>query len=90
MWLIIGLVLSAAILGLVAWMRGRNMSLTWYEWLIGIMGLLLLLYTIQNFVGSFAEYETAAAWMMLLFLGLPAVILLAIAWRLIARRNKAV
>jgi len=89
MWLIIGLVAGAAILGLVQWMRSKNVSLTWYEWLIGIVGLALLLFTIQNFFGSFAELEPTAAWMFLLVTGLPSLIFLAVSWQLIARRQKA-
>jgi len=89
MWLIIGLVAGAAILGLVQWMRSKNISLTWYEWLIGIVGLALLLFTIQNFFGSFAELEPTAAWMFLLITGLPSLIFLAVSWQLIARRQKA-
>jgi len=89
MWLIIGLVAGAAILGLVQWMRSKNISLTWYEWLIGIVGLALLLFTIQNFFGSFAELEPTAAWMFLLVTGLPSLIFLAVSWQLIARRQKA-
>jgi len=89
MWLIIGIVIGALLLGLMAWMRSKNMSLTWYEWLIGMVGLLLLLFTIQNFIGSFAEFEPYAAWMFLLITGLPALILLVITWLLARRRQRA-
>ena len=89
MWFIIGIVLGVALLGLVVWMRVKNVSLTWYEWLIGIVGLLLLLFTIQNFVGSLIELETKPALMFLLVAGLPALILLAVAWQLARRRQKA-
>jgi len=88
MWLIIGLILGAVLLGLVLWLRGRDIKVTWYEWLIGVIGLLLLLFTIQNFAGSFIELEPTAAWMFLLVTGLPALILLALAWQL-ARRHRA-
>lgn len=88
MWFIIGLVLGALLLGLAMYMRSKDISLTWYEWLIGVVGLLLLLFTFQNFFGSFAELETTAAWMFLLITGLPALILLAVAWQLAARRAK--
>jgi uncharacterized membrane protein HdeD (DUF308 family) len=37
---------------------------------------------IQNFIGSLAEEETRAAWMGVLFLGIPAVILGVLAVRL--------
>jgi hypothetical protein len=89
MWFLIGLILGALLLGLATWMRRKNISLTWYEWLIGIVGLVLLVFTIQNFVGSIAELESSAAWMFLLVVGLPALILLAVAWQLAARRNMA-
>ncbi len=89
MWLIIGLIAGAAVLGLVLWMRGRDISVKWYDWLIGAIGLLLLLFTIQNFAGSLAELESTAANMFLLVSGLPAIILLAVAWQLVARRQRA-
>ena len=89
MWLIIGLIAGAAVLGLVLWMRGRDISVKWYEWLIGAIGLLLLLFTIQNYAGSLAELESTAANMFLLVSGLPAIILLAVAWQLVARRQRA-
>jgi hypothetical protein len=89
MWLIIGLIAGAAVLGLVLWMRARDVAAKWYEWLIGALGLMLLLFTIQNFGGSLAELEGTAANMFLLVSGLPAVILLAVSWQLVARRQRA-
>jgi hypothetical protein len=87
MWLIIGLIAGGAILGLVVWLRSTKVSVRWYEWLIGAAGLALALFTIQNFAGSVAELEIAAAKMFLLVTGLPALILLAIAWQLVTRRQ---
>ncbi len=89
MWLIIGLVAGAAVLGLVLWMKGKDVAVKWYEWLIGALGLMLLLFTIQNFAGSLAELESTAANMFLLVSGLPAIILLAVSWQLVARRQRA-
>ena len=88
MWLIIGMILGALILGLVLWLRSKNMSMKWYEWLIGIIGVALLLFTIQNFVGSYAEFESTAGNVYLLLLGLPALILLGATWRLVIRHKK--
>ena len=62
--------------------------MTWYEWLIGIIGVALLLFTVQNYFGSQAELEPKVANMFLLVTGLPALILLAVAWQLWARRKK--
>ncbi|CAI83512.1 hypothetical protein [Dehalococcoides mccartyi] len=88
MWFIIGLAVGALLLGLIWLMKRSNVSLTWYEWLIGVIGLSMLLFTAQNFFGSLAEVEPKAASMFLLVTGLPSLILLAIVWQLAARRTK--
>ncbi|MBF4482083.1 MAG: dehalogenase [Dehalococcoides mccartyi] len=88
MWFIIGLIIGALILGLVWSMKRNNFQLTWYEWLIGIIGLALILFTIQNFFGSLDELESKAASIFLLVVGLPGLILLAVSWQLAARRIK--
>ena len=88
MWLIIGLIAGALILALVLKVRSENIRVKWYEWLITAIGLLLLLFTIQNYAGSLAELESTAANMFLLISGLPAIILLAVAWQLVVRRRR--
>ena len=86
--LIAGL-LGAGVLGMVLWMRSKDIKAAWYEWLIGILGLLMLLFVVQNFFASYVEGEPSAAVMFLPVLGLPALILLAVAWQLVARRQRA-
>ncbi|AII58467.1 dehalogenase [Dehalococcoides mccartyi CG1] len=70
------------------YMKSRNLLTKWHDWVLGLTGMLLLAFTIQNVYGSFAENETLAAYLMLLFFGLPAIILLGLTWQLINRRNK--
>ena len=89
MWFIIALLIGAGIASLAFWLRSRNITVTWYEWLIGIVGFLLLIFAIQNFFGSFAEDEASAAPMFLLLLGLPSLILLGVAWQLVRRKNQS-
>ncbi|AII58455.1 dehalogenase [Dehalococcoides mccartyi CG1] len=88
MWFIFGLVLGLVVLGFVWLVVAKKLTFTWYEWLIGIVGLALLTFTLQNFFGSFSEMEPQAAWMFLLITGLPSLVLLAVAWQLSARRMK--
>ena len=89
MWFIIALVVGVGLAWLIMFMRGRDIKVTWYEWLIGIIGLLLLLFSIQNAITATAEFESTASMMFLLVLGLPALILLAVSWQLVARHNRA-
>ncbi len=88
MWFAIAFVLGAGLAALIVWLRSSSVEVKWYEWLIGIIGLLLLIFTIQNFAGSFAEFNRTAAWLFLPITGLPALILLAVSWQLIARRQR--
>ena len=48
MWFIIALVAGVAVAVLVMWLRSRDMVVKWYEWLIGAIGLLLLMFTIPE------------------------------------------
>ncbi len=86
---LIAVLIGAGVLAVVMWMRSRDIKASWYEWLIGIVGFLLLLFALQNFFASYAEAEPNAALMFLPVLGLPALILLAVSWQLIARRQRA-
>ena len=89
MWFFIAMIAGAGIMGLAWLLKIKGVKLTWYEWLLGIVGFFLVLMTIQNYFGSVAEYEQEAANMFLLVLGLPAVVLLALAWSLAWRRRSA-
>ena len=87
MWLALGIIVTALVAWLVYWLKGRGLAFTWYEWIIGIVGLLLLLFTIQNWGGAQAELVSKAANMFLLITGLPAIILLALTAALVARHK---
>ena len=89
MWFIAALILGGLVGALALWMRSKDMKMAWYTWLIGIVGLFLLLFTIQNYVGSVNEFEDSAATMFLVIMGIPAVVLLAVAGVLGYREMKA-
>jgi len=72
----------------ITWLLVTKVSLKWYEWLIGIAGWLLAILALQNWLASFLEAEPRAGWILLLLFGIPAAILLGIAWYLPRRRSK--
>ena len=88
MWLIVGIIVGVLLIWLGITLSNQKRQMTWYEWLIGIVGLALLLFTVQNYFGSQAELEPKAATMFLLVTGLPALILLAVTWQLVIRHKK--
>ena len=84
-WLIVGLVLGAAIFWLAT---GGKVKLTWYEWVLGVLGIILILFAIQNYGASQVELESKAAGLLLLIFGLPGLILAAVAGVLAFLRGK--
>lgn len=90
MWfLAIVLILGAVLIGLAFWLRNKNIGVKWYEWLIGTVGLFLLLFALQNLIGTFSELYSQPAWILLAMFGVPALILLAVAGQLVWRRQRA-
>ncbi len=88
-WTIFGILLGAGVLAVILWLRNRGSKVTWYEWLIGVIGVLLLVTATQHYIASMAEMYITAAWLGALIFGLSGIILLAVVWRLIARRQRA-
>lgn len=90
MWQVItSLIVGGGIVALALWLRNQSIAVKWHEWLIGVLGLVFLLFALQNFFGSLAELEPSVAWMYMLVMGIPSLILLAVAWQLIMRRKRA-
>ena len=86
MWFIIGIAVGALLLWVIS---AGNLSLKWYEWLIGAVGLALLLFTILITTTSYAEDEPKAGQLFMLILGLPSLVLLGLTWFLPSRRKTA-
>ncbi|MBF4481749.1 dehalogenase [Dehalococcoides mccartyi] len=87
-FMLIGAVVTAGLFIVISWLRKHNIKASWYEWLIGILGLGLLLLAVQHLLGAMSELFFYAAWMGFAIIGIPALILLVVAWQLVARRVK--
>jgi hypothetical protein len=88
-WLILGVIIGAGGWWLVAWTRKQNLRVTWYEWALAVLAVVFALLAIQNYFASVAELEAQAGAIMLALFGVPALILAAIAWFLVWRRQKS-
>jgi len=84
----VGAIFAVVVTALVFLVMKQGISVRWWEWLIGAIGIALLIFTVQNFLGSFTENEPKAAWMFWLVLGLPSLIILAIPTVLVLMRKR--
>jgi uncharacterized membrane protein len=87
MWLVAGLLLGFGLFGLALWLRSQNIAVAWYEWLLAALGIVLMIFTIQNYQAATIENEPYAPGMFLLVFGLPALILILIAIGLVIWRQ---
>jgi hypothetical protein len=78
-WFFYGLIVGAGAMRLLIWDLEGQIEIPWYAWLIGIMTVSLATLTLQTFFASFQEREPKAAWMSLLVMGVPTLILAVIA-----------
>lgn len=60
--------------------------LAWYEWGLIVLSFVTFLFLGQTFIASFAEGEPRAAWMTVVFMGIPIVLMVVIAVRSAQRR----
>jgi hypothetical protein len=77
-WFLYGLFIGAGAMRVGIWVLEGSIIVPWYTWITGIITFLLLSLTLQTFIASFMERESRAAWMSLLFLGVPTIFLGAI------------
>lgn len=80
LWIFSGMVIGAVICYLIIKVRAGELTVKWYQWILGIVGASLLLFTIQNYFALINEYHTRAASYTWTVFGLPALVMFALIW----------
>ncbi len=79
-WLIVSMLFGAVFLALSLWLRWHRIVVKWYDWLIAATGLVLLIFSLQNFWATKAEHWSFGTPLtFLLVFGLPGGILMILA-----------
>lgn len=85
----VGFLAAVLLTVLVFWLIRKGFVLKWYDWLIGALAVLSLFAAVQHYFSSLQENEPKSAWMGALIFGVIFIILAAINWQLVARRNSS-
>ena len=89
MWAAIAFVLGVGLTVLWFWAKNKSFSIKWWEWVLGLLGIFLISFTIQNIMGSAFEEVMFTNGAFLLVTGLPGLILLIIPWQTAWRRMRS-
>lgn len=78
-WFIYALIIGASIVGSVLGLQLADITVGWYVWLLGALGIIMLTLTLQHVFASIREMEPIAAKRGALLMGIPAIIFIVIA-----------
>lgn len=85
-YVIVGFLMGGGAVMLWQTLKKLSLKLKWYEWLMTFLCFVLFMFMGQTFIASYQEYEPQAAWLTLVFLGIPIVILSVLLYRMLAKR----
>lgn len=91
LWLIIGILIGACTYWLFEQNRKGKIVVYWYQWVLGLMAVISVLFTIENYIGFQKELEPGAANFMVVSLGIPTIFLIALIFLIpkIAKNKKS-
>ena len=82
-----GFLTACIIAGLYFW--NKMFQFRWYEWILVVLGFLLAIFTLGWVGSSMLEGEPRAGSMGLVFFGVPGLLILAVARRIIMGRKRS-
>ena len=74
-YVVTGFVMGSASVFIVTKLNAMDIKLLWYEWILGGLFMLIFMFMVQTFIASFKEFQPRAAWMTIVFLGIPMILI---------------
>jgi hypothetical protein len=56
-------------------LNAMDIKLLWYEWILCTLFMFIFMFMGQTFIASFKEFAPRAAWMTLVFMGVPTILI---------------
>lgn len=88
-YVVVGFIMGGTAVYLWYFAKEKAITFKWYEWVLIALAYILFLFGAQTFIGSLGEGETRAAWMAVIFLGVPMIIIGVITYRSVHSRMAA-
>ena len=75
LYVLVGFFLGGGAVYLGVFLKEKAIKLKWYEWTLIVLGFVIFVFMTQTFIASFGENQPRAAWMSLIFMGLPVILI---------------
>lgn len=91
LYVIIGFIMGGGLFYFLSYVKELGLKVKWYEWILIVLILLFFMFLMQTFIGSIQEGEPRAAFLTVVFMGLPIVIFVVLTFRSMkSRLNKMI
>lgn len=74
-YVLLGFFMGGTSVFIVTKLNAMDITLLWHEWILGGLSLLIFMFMGQTFIASFKEFAPRAAWMTLVFMGIPMILI---------------
>ena len=86
LYVVIGFLLGGGAVYLWSYLKEKAVKLVWYEVVLFVLSGLAFILLGQTFIASFQEGEFQAAWMSVVFMGIPLIVMMVGAIRSLSKR----
>ena len=74
-YVVIGFLMGSGLVYFVTELNAMDIKLLWYEWILVALFMSIFMFMGQTFIASFKEFAPRAAWMTLVFMGVPNILI---------------
>ncbi len=85
-YVLTGFVMGGGLTCFIHWAKKNAIKVKAFEWILIVLIELGIMFMMQTFIASFEELVPRAAWLTIVFMGLPIIIMVVILARSIAKR----
>ena len=85
-YVLVGFIMGGGAVMIWNTLKNASLKLIWYEWILTILCFITFMFMSQTFIASFAEFEPKAAWLTLVFMGIPILVMAVVLFRSLNKR----
>lgn len=85
-YVLVGFIMGGGAVMIWHMLKNFKLKLVWYEWILMLLSFITFLFMSQTFIASFKEFEPKAAWLSIVFMGIPILLMAVILFRSLKKR----